>query len=144
MILAPLIGGLLGTLAMTLFLLLPRWLNRGKVDVIRAVGALFTGKTENAYGLGLVIHFVSGVFFAYAYYFLIQLAGFPLTWIMFLLAGAIHGVIAMLLVGIVIVEHHSIARYHDRGPMTGVIQIIAHMIFGAVTGLVVQAFQAAA
>jgi len=127
---------------MTLFLLLPRWLNLGKVDVIRAVGALITGKTENAYGLGMAIHFASGIIFAYLYYFFILLSGFPLTWGMFLMAGAIHGVIAMLLVGIVIVEHHPITRYHDRGPMTGVIQLIAHIVFGAVTGLVVQAFQA--
>jgi len=138
MIIAPLIAGIVGTFAMTLFLMLPRWLHRGKVDVIGAVGALITGKTEGAAGIGFAIHFLSGIVFAYVYYFSIKLSGFPLNWGIFTLAGAIHGVIAMLLVAIVIMEHHPIARFHDRGPMTGIMQLFAHIVYGAVIGLVIE------
>jgi len=44
----------------------------------------------------------------------------------------------MLLVSIVIMEHHPIARYHERGPMTGLAQLLAHLIYGVVVGLIVQ------
>ena len=37
-----LMGGLSGTAVMTCFLLIPRWMEWGKIDVIRAVGSLMT------------------------------------------------------------------------------------------------------
>ena len=45
----------------------------------------------------------------------------------------------MLLVSIVVLEHHPIARYHERGPMTGFMQLLAHLVYGAVTVLVIEA-----
>lgn len=136
---APLIGGIVGTVVMTVFLFMPRWLNLGRVDVVRAVGALFTGKAEGAEPIGFTLHFASGIVFAYVYYFAIQAFQLPVNWLTYLLAGALHGVIVMLLVSIAVLEHHPVARYHERGPMTGFMQLLAHIVYGGVTGLVVQA-----
>ncbi len=124
---------------MSAFLLFPRWLGLGKIDVISAVGALVTGKVENAAAPGYVLHFISGIFFAYAYWAVLLAMKLPLLWGMFALLGCIHGVIVMLLVSIVIMEHHPIARYHQRGPMTGLAQLIAHILYGIVVGVIVQA-----
>ena len=126
---------------MTGFLLLPRWLGVGKVDVIPAVGALLMGRTENTFRSGLIAHFLSGIAFAYIYWGMILLMKLPVVWWMFAMAGAIHGVIVMLLVCIVVMEHHPIARYHDRGPMTGLSQFIAHIVYGLVVGIIVQVLQ---
>lgn len=52
--------------------------------------------------------------------------------------GALHGVVIMLLVSIVIMEHHPIAHYHDRGPMTGFAQLLAHIIYGLIVGSFMQ------
>ncbi len=123
---------------MTVFLLFPRWLGIGNIDVIPAVGALFPGKIENAYQRGYLVHFISGVAFAYIYWGLLSALSLPLTVWTFGLAGLIHGVIVMLLVSIVIMEHHPIARYHERGPMTGLAQLLAHIIYGIIVGLIVQ------
>jgi hypothetical protein len=60
--LAPLIGGIVGTAAMTALLLIPRWLGIGKIDVIPAVGALITGKEEHAFSIGYIVHFASESF----------------------------------------------------------------------------------
>jgi hypothetical protein len=65
--LAPLLGGIVGTAAMSPLLLLPRGLGIGKIDVIPAVGALITGKFENAFSIGYIVHFASGIAFAYVY-----------------------------------------------------------------------------
>lgn len=133
---APLIGGIVGTVVMTVFLLLPRWLKLGHVDVIRAVGALITRRTENAFIPGLVVHVVSGIVWAYLYVILLRALTLPLDIWTFTFAGALHGGIVMLLVCIVIMEHHPMARYHDRGPMTGVMQLFAHILYGFTVGVV--------
>jgi hypothetical protein len=138
-IFAPLVGGIVGTVVMSAFLLFPRWLGIGKIDVIPAVGALVTGKVENALAPGYLIHFASGIVFAYFYWAVLLAMKLPLTWGMFALFGGIHGVVVMLLVSIVVMEHHPIARYHERGPMTGLAQLIAHILYGVSVGLVVQA-----
>ena len=131
----------MGTAAMSAFLLLPRWLGIGKIDVIPAVGALITGKAENAFSIGYIVHFASGIVFAYIYCGLLLLMKMPLEWWAFAMAGCIHGIVVMLLVCITVMEHHPIARYHERGPMTGLAQLIAHIVYGLVVGLIVHALQ---
>jgi hypothetical protein len=139
--LAPLIGGIVGTAAMTALLLFPRWLGIGKIDVIPAVGALITGKEEHASSIGYIVHFASGIIFAYVYWAVLLLMKMPIVWWAFGMAGFIHGIIVMLLVCITIMEHHPIARYHERGPMTGLAQLLAHIVYGVVVGLIVDALQ---
>jgi hypothetical protein len=139
--LAPLIGGIVGTAAMTGLLLFPRWLGIGKIDVIPAVGALITGKEDHAFSVGYIIHFTSGIIFAYIYWGILLLMKLPIVWWAFGMAGFIHGIVVMLLVCITIMEHHPIARYHERGPMTGLAQLFAHILYGVVVGLIVDALQ---
>ena len=122
---------------MSVFLLFPRWLGIGKIDVIPAVGALVTRRAENIFAAGYIVHFFSGIIFAYIYWAIIAAMRLPVTWWTFGMAGFIHGILVMLLVAIAIMEHHPIARYHERGPMTGLAQLFAHIIYGVVVGLVV-------
>ena len=65
----------------------------------------------------------------------------PIVWWAFGMAGFIHGIVVMLLVCITVMEHHPIARYHERGPMTGLAQLFAHIVYGVVVGLIVHARQ---
>ena len=51
--------------------------------------------------------------------------------------GTIHGVIVMLLVAIAIMEHHPVARYHEKGLSTGISQLVAHILYGLTVGTVV-------
>jgi hypothetical protein len=46
-------------------------------------------------------------------------------------------VIIMLLVSIIIMEHHPVAGYHEKGLETGLAQLAAHMLYGATVGWVV-------
>ncbi len=127
----------MGTVAMTAFLLLPRILGWGKIDVILAVGALITKNPDRAFSYGYVLHFLSGIVFAYIYWGLLTLLSLPIVWWTFGLAGFIHGIIVMLLVSIAVMEHHPVAKYHERGPMTGVAQLLAHIIYGVVVGAII-------
>lgn len=131
-------AGLAGTAAMTLFLMLPRWLGRVQVDVIQAGGSLVVGSGKrSAYPVGLAIHIAMGIGFAFIYSAFLKLSSLPFNALTGLLLGSIHGVIAMLLVSILIMEHHPEPRYHDRGPSTGLAQLGAHMLYGTVVGSIV-------
>jgi len=130
------VGGLAGTAVMSVFLLLPRWMGWGKIDVIRAAGALVIGMREGAFLLGFSIHSLMGISFAFIYSALLGLSHLPLNGLTGLLLGSLHGVVVMLLVSIVIMEHHPVARYHDRGPVTGLAQLVAHMLYGLTVGIV--------
>lgn len=128
-------GGLAGTVAMMFFLLLPRWLGRTHVDVIRAGGALVVGSgNRSAFPVGLALHIAMGIGFAFVYSAFLSLSSLPFNALTGLLLGSIHGVIAMLLVSILIMEHHPDPRYHERGLSTGLAQLGAHMLYGTVVG----------
>ena len=133
-----LIGGVAGTALMTLFLMLPRWMGWGKIDVLRAVGALFTGRKEGAMRRGMIIHLLLGILFAFIYAGFLSLSRLPFNVMTGLLLGSLHGVIIMLLVSIAIMTHHPVAGYHEKGLGTGLAQLLAHMIYGATLGWVVQ------
>jgi len=135
-------AGLAGTAAMTLFLMLPRWLGRVQVDVIQAGGSLVVGSGKrSAYPVGLAIHIAMGIGFAFIYYAFLNLSSLPFNALTGMLLGSIHGVIAMLLVSILIMEHHPEPRYHDRGPSTGLAQLGAHMLYGCIVGTVMGFFR---
>ncbi len=137
--LIPLIAGIVGTVAMTIFLIVPRFMNVENVDIIRAVGALWTKREDNAWAPGFVIHFGSGIAFAYIYWFLFGLAGLPLNTGTGVLAGAVHGALVMLFTSIAVMEHHPIRKYQKRGPMTGFMQLLAHVLYGLIVGAIVHA-----
>ena len=132
------VAGLLGTAAMTMILFVPAWLGWGRIDVVRAVGSFISHDREHALGPGLVLHFSIGILFAFAYWGVLAAVGLPLNVLTGIYIGAIHGIVIMLLVAIAILEHHPLQRYRDRGPMTGVAQVVGHLIYGGVVGAVFQ------
>jgi len=136
-----LVGGIAGTAVMTAFLLLPRWMNWGKIDVVRAVGSLMTGRRERIFRLGLLLHVAMGILFAFLYAGFLNLSRLPFNAMTGLLLGSLHGVIIILLVSIVIMEHHPIAGYHEKGLGTGLAQLFAHMLYGVTLGWIVSIMQ---
>ncbi|MCX8494013.1 MAG: hypothetical protein ORN23_07270 [Chthoniobacterales bacterium] len=136
-ILSLLTGGIAGTAVMTGFLLLPRWMDWGKIDVVRAVGSLMTGRRERIFRLGLSLHVAMGILFAFLYAGFLNLSRIPFNAMTGLLLGSLHGVIIMLLVSIMVMEHHPVAGYHEKGLGTGLAQLVAHMLYGATVGWIV-------
>lgn len=132
-----LLGGVSGTAVMTVFLLLPRWMGWGKIDVIRAVGALMSRRRERVFASGLILHLTMGVLFAFLYAGFLDLSRLPFNALTGLMLGCVHGSVIMLLVCIVIMEHHPIASYHEKGLGTGFAQLLAHMLYGLTVGWVV-------
>lgn len=122
---------------MTTFLLVPRWLGLGKIDVMPAVGSLILHREQNVFLAGLLVHLGMGMAFAFVYAAFLGLSQLPFNAMTGALLGTVHGVIVMLLVAIVIMEHHPVARYHEKGLSTGISQLIAHVLYGLTVGTVV-------
>ena len=135
-ILVPVFAGVLGTAAMSFLLLLPAWLGLPRVDLVRAMGSYITGDRERAFAPGIVIHFLAGIFFGFVYYWGFRFTLVPLTPLHGMFAGAVHGTLIMLFDSIAVLEHHPNKRYQRRGPMTGFAQLLGHVIYGLVVGIV--------
>lgn len=131
------IGGVCGTLVMTTFLLVPRWMGLGKIDVMPAVGSLILRREQNVFMIGLLLHLGMGLIFAFVYAAFLGLSRLPFNAMTGAMLGAVHGVIVMLLVAIAIMEHHPVARYHAKGLSTGLSQLVAHILYGLTVGAVV-------
>jgi hypothetical protein len=131
------IGGICGTLVMTIFLLVPRWVGLGKIDVMPAVGSLILRREQNVFVVGLLVHLGMGMIFAFVYAAFLGLSRLPFNAMTGALLGSVHGVIVMLLVAIAIMEHHPVARYHAKGLSTGISQLVAHALYGLTVGTVV-------
>ena len=105
--------------------------------MIKAGGALLVGMNAHAFATGMGIHLVMGVGFSYLYAAFLGFSHLPFNTLTGALLGSLHGVVVMLLVAILIMEHHPIARYHERGPATGLAHLGAHILYGATVGWVV-------
>ena len=131
------IGGFCGTLVMKTFLLVPRWMGLGKIDVMPAVGSLILHREQNVFTTGLLLHLGMGMAFAFVYAAFLGLSRLPFNAMTGAMLGSVHGVIVMLLVAIAIMEHHPVARYHEKGLSTGISQLVAHVLYGLTVGTVV-------
>lgn len=135
--LVPAVAGLLGTVAYLIFQLLPRQLGIARVDVVRAAGTFVTKNRETAFVPGLVMSFIMGIILAYVYYAIISyIRGIPMNALSGLFYGLVQGAVFMLYTVIVVLEHHPDKSYQRRGPMTGLMQLVANGIFGLVVGLI--------
>jgi hypothetical protein len=82
-----------------------------------------------------------GILFAFLYAGFLNLSRIPFNAMTGLLLGSLHGVIIMLLVSIMVMEHHPVAGYHEKGLGTGLAQLVAHMLYGATVGWIVSIIQ---
>ena len=74
------ISGLVGAFAMTEFMLQVSTAYSKRVDMVKALGSFFTGKSAGAEKLGKRIHILSGLFFGMLYFvgmYLIGALNFP-------------------------------------------------------------------
>ncbi len=135
-IFVPLLAGLVATSVMTLLLMMPHWFGLPRVDLIRAVGSFVTKNRETAFWPGMALNFFVGIVFGYVYYWAFRFTGIPLTPLFGAVAGAVHGAMAMLFAVVGILEHHPDKRYQQRGPMTAFAQLLGHIVYGIIVGVI--------
>ena len=138
-VLGAIIAGLAGTAIMTMMMYIAPRMGMPKMDMPRILGTMFISKEGTATALGMVIHFMMGAIFAIIYALLWRLGLGSATWGWGLIFGAVHGIVAALMMPIML-------RMHPRPPEMsfGTMMILgvlmAHLVYSLVVALVYGAF----
>lgn len=135
-----LVAGVLGGLAMELVMWLIARAGLAKGDMILALGSLVSKSRENAYRVGLIIHATASIGFALVYTLLLVTLGytaFPLSMMLGLGVGVLHGLIVSLMLVWVVSDKHPLEEFKEADLLVGMSHFAGHVAYGAVVGLVV-------
>lgn len=135
-----LIAGVLGGLAMegVMWLIARAGLARG--DMILALGSLLTKSRANAYRVGLVVHATAAIGFAFVYVLLMVTLGLtrlPLSFMLGLAAGVLHGLLVSLMLVWVVADRHPLEEFKEADLLVGLSHFAGHVAYGATVGVVV-------
>lgn len=132
------ICGLIGAFAMNLFMRGVSTAYSKRVDMVRALGSFFTGKLDNASGLGTAIHSIAGIVFGVVYFLIMNAMNaliFPYAIFLGLGFGFFHGLITSYGLMFYACERHPIEEYRKATLEEGLLHLVGHVIFGGVAGL---------
>lgn len=132
------ICGLIGAFVMNLFMRQVSKSYDRRADMVRALGSFFTGRLDNAAGLGTAIHSGAGILFGMIYFAIMQAMGtliFPYALFLGLGFGFFHGLITSYMLMFYASERHPLEEYRKATMQEGVLHLFGHIIFGAVAGL---------
>ncbi len=134
------VAGVVGTAGMSLVMWLITISGIANAAMIRAIGSLFTKSYDNSFNPGLVIHFISGILFAFLYVILISIFD-PNSMAAVIATGAMigvfHGVAFTFLLVITVAEHHPLEQFRSAGFEVAIAHFFGHVIYGLLVGLVV-------
>ncbi len=134
------VAGIVGTAGMSLAMWLITASGIANAAMIRAIGSLFTKSYDNSFEPGIVIHFISGILFAFLYVILISIIA-PTSVAAAIGAGAMigvfHGVAFSFLLVIMVAEHHPIEQFRNAGFEVAIAHFVGHVIYGLLVGVVV-------
>jgi hypothetical protein len=131
--------GLIGSIAMNLFMRMVSSAYSKRVDMVAALGSFFTGSMDGAATLGTLIHSLAGIVFG-VFYFLIMNAMnaliFPVAIFLGLGFGFFHGLVMSYCLMFIASERHPIEAYRKATLEAGLLHLVGHIIFGGVAGLI--------
>lgn len=128
------IAGLLGTLVMTILMYLGPAMGMPKMDIIGMLGTMFTATEGSARIIGTIVHFMMGAIFALIYAFLWNLGIGSSTWYWGLIFGAVHALIAIVMMPVML-RMHPRPPSMDFGPQMMLGLLMGHLVFGLVVAI---------
>ncbi|HSR17023.1 MAG TPA: hypothetical protein VLM39_02930 [Ignavibacteriaceae bacterium] len=133
------VAGLIGTGGMVMALRAITKSGWANADMVRALGSLFTHTIDNSFGIGIVVHFTSGIIFAFLYCLAItafNVHNVLLTTASGVLIGFIHGGVVGFLLVTAVAEHHPLPQFKKAEFSVGVAHWIGHVVYGFLVGFV--------
>jgi len=131
---AVIVAGLIGTAAMTILMMLAPIMGLPKMDIVGMLGSMFTTQPGPAKLIGLIIHFMMGVIFAFIYALLWQNGLGSPSWVWGLIFGFVHGIVAVVTMPMMM-KTHPRPPAMQPGPKLMMGQIMGHLLFGLVVAL---------
>ena len=146
-ILAAIIAGLVGTIAISMVMAMAPRMGMPKMDIVDMLSTMF-GKPNRLMGWGM--HFMMGVGFALTYSFLWSVGLGSAAWVYGLVFGGLHWLIAGMVMGMIPMVHVGIKSgqvqapglwmTHSSGMLAFAGGLIGHLVFGLVVVLVYSLF----
>lgn len=145
-----LVWGAVAALAMSLTIAIGRSIGITTMNLLDLLGSLIAPRgTGASWFVGLLIHMATGAVLAVAGAYSIVLLGFEVTWLSAGIWAAFVSLLALLMMSSLGVVHPKIRRHEqvDPGPaavhfgaLTPVGVVLAHLVYGAVLGLLYNAW----
>jgi uncharacterized membrane protein YagU involved in acid resistance len=133
------LAGLAGTAVMTVLMYVAPMMGMQKMDIVGMLGSMFTANKGVATMLGLMAHFLAGAVFALIYALLWSIGFGSVTWLWGLVFGAVHGIVAMVVVPL-LMRMHPRATEMAGGAVAKAGMLMAHLVYGLTVALVYAAF----
>ena len=147
-IIGAIVAGVVGTIVMSMIMLMAPMMGMPKMAIWEMLGSMFSKDGNNV--LGWAMHFMMGVIFAIIYAALWAFGIGSATWVNGLVFGAVHWLIAGLMMGGVPMMHAGVKAGTVKAPglymtanggmMSFVGGLIGHAVYGLVVALVYGAF----
>ncbi len=147
-IIGAIVAGVVGTIVMSMIMLMAPMMGMPKMAIWEMLGSMFSKDGNNV--LGWAMHFMMGVIFAIIYAALWAFGIGSATWANGLVFGAVHWLIAGLMMGGVPMMHAGVKAGTVKAPglymtanggmMSFVGGLIGHAVYGLVVALVYGAF----
>lgn len=138
-ILQTVLAGLIATVVMTASLYAIHWRGMAEADMLRALGSLITRDEATALPVGIMIHLVSGIVFAFVYIVVwstLPLHAFQHYVLLGLLTGFAHGLVVSFALVVLVAEHHPLERFQRAGIGVALAHLLAHVVYGLLIGIV--------
>jgi Family of unknown function (DUF6789) len=142
-ILQTVLAGVIATVVMTASLYAIHWRGFAEADMLRALGSIFTRKESNALPVGVVLHFLSGIVFAFLYVVVwstLPVNAFQHYVLLGLFTGFAHGLVVSYVLVVLVAEHHPLERFQRAGIGVAVAHLAAHVVYGLLVGIVAGSF----
>jgi hypothetical protein len=139
-LLTAVIAGVLGGMGMIGVMKLMARAEWARYDMIIAIGSLVTRSKVNALKVGLVIHTISAIVFAFLYTLAMAkfgMAHLPTSIFAGIVFGFIHGFVISILLVWVVAEQHPLVEFQDAGFAVGLVHFVGHLAYGAIVGLMI-------
>ena len=108
------------------------------LDMLRALGSIFTRRLDYALPIGAAVHCIVGCACAFFYigtWNLFPFAGIVQLTTLGVLVGFGHGLLVSLLLMTAVSEHHQLARFRKAGFGIALAYLTAHLAYGFTIGL---------
>ena len=142
-IVGAIVAGLVGTIVMSMLLLMAPKMGMPKMDIVGMLGAMFSKESNTA--LGWVMHLMNGVIFAVVYVALWSAGIGSATWLNGVIFGVVHWLIVGLMFGMVPMMHVGVKAgtvpapglymTANGGMMSFVGGLMGHVVYGLVVAL---------
>ena len=132
-IVGTIIAGITGTLLMSVLMTFVNHVGWARADMIRALGSIVTGSEDKSVAPGLLIHFGSGILFAFPYVFILgSINVHSVAGVIGIggLMGFVHGFAMSFVLVAAVAEKHPVPRFQEAGFEVAAAHVLGHVGYG--------------